>query len=211
MLLTSYTEDGPDVRFNASLASAIAIAKKQGLPKASIESAIARGQGKSSSGAPLVLLTIEAVVPPSVGVILECETSNKAQTLQDVKLLLKDVGGSASPSGHLFDRRGRVVLENPEGLGEDDVLDTAVDAGVVDLKVDEEGNFEFFTEPNETTLVMKNLVEGLKMNVLSSELAWVPKAETMVHAAESESFSTFMGACSSHEVLMLSADDSQLG
>jgi transcriptional/translational regulatory protein YebC/TACO1 len=67
-LLINLPEYGPDPKINPRLATVITTAKKMGFPKASIESAIARGQGVSPNRAPLENVTIEAMIPPSVAV-----------------------------------------------------------------------------------------------------------------------------------------------
>ncbi|TKA71829.1 hypothetical protein B0A49_06172, partial [Cryomyces minteri] len=99
---------GPDPNINPRLAHAIATAKKSGFAKASIEAAIARGQGVSASGAKLESLTIEAILPPSVAVVIDCETDNKLRTLADVRLLIKHYEGNVTPTNYLFAKKGRI-------------------------------------------------------------------------------------------------------
>lgn len=93
---------GPDPDSNPQLAAIVATAKKQGVPKATIENAIARGQGISPKGTALESLTIEAIIPPSVATIIECQTESKLKTLADIRLLIKYFGGSVTPTTHLF-------------------------------------------------------------------------------------------------------------
>lgn len=73
---------GPDPASNPQLAAVVATAKEQGVPKATIENAIARGQGISPKGAALENLTIEAMIPPSVAIIIECQTDSKSKRYQ---------------------------------------------------------------------------------------------------------------------------------
>ena len=54
---------GPDINANPKLADLVTKAKKEAFPKASIEAAIARGQGKSLTGASLERLTVEGILP----------------------------------------------------------------------------------------------------------------------------------------------------
>ena len=72
-------EYGPDINTNPRLAGLVVHAKKAGFPKSSIESAIARGQGVSPSGAMLETMTIEAMIPPSIAAVIECQTDSKAR------------------------------------------------------------------------------------------------------------------------------------
>ena len=88
---------GPDPRNNPQLAAAIGNAKRSGMQKASIETAVLRGQGKSASGAALESLTIEAVLPP-VALIVECDTDNKARALPEIRSILREYGATTTPT-----------------------------------------------------------------------------------------------------------------
>ena len=118
---------GPDPILNSRLGVAIANAKKGALPKTSIESAIAKGQGKSVSGAPLESLTIEAMLPFFVAAIIECQTDQKARVLQDIRFLIKDHGGIITPTGYLFEKKGRIIFERKKGIGPDDILEKVIE------------------------------------------------------------------------------------
>ena len=186
-------EYGPDPQLNSRLADIVTKAKKLGFPKASIDNAIARGQGVSPSGATLDTVTIEAMLPSSVAVIVECQTDSKLRTLADIRQILKDNGGIATPTSHLFERKGKVVLEKTSSAGETEVFDRAVEAGAVDVDHDEEGNIVITTEPNETSAVGNALAQSLGNKVRSSEVIWKPKEEVMVNLTSSESLNNFLG------------------
>ncbi|KAI9788537.1 MAG: hypothetical protein M1835_002223 [Candelina submexicana] len=174
------TTFGADPNTNTRLAGVIAAAKKAGFPKASIEAAISRGQGRSPSGAALECLTIEAILPPSIALVIDCETDSKARTLQDLRLLIKNHGGSPTPTSYLFDKKGRVLFQRKEGLGVDEVLDEAVENGALDVDLDDEGRIMIYTEPSATTAATIALGKKMGLQVQSSDIIWVPKADTMV-------------------------------
>lgn len=184
-------EHGPDVKTNPRLAAIIAIAKKQGFPKHSMENAIKRGQGISPSGAALEQLTVEAMIPPAVAVIIECQTDSKARLLGDLKLWIKEAGGTTTSVSHLFDRRGRIILENTDSLTEVDVLEPAIEAGATDVDV-EDGNIVMFTEPSQTISAGRELSRALDLKVLRSDIIWDPKLDTMVDVAEPEKLRAFL-------------------
>lgn len=75
---------GANPDMNPRLALCLVIAKKNAVPKASIEAAIARGQGLSTTGAALESLVLEAILPPSIATIIECQTDNKLRALADL-------------------------------------------------------------------------------------------------------------------------------
>lgn len=169
-----------------------------GFPKASMEAAIARGQGKSATGATLESVTLEVIMPPTVAMIIETETDNKARTMMDLRHLIKQHGGSVTPTNYLFQKKGRVAFEKDErNLGVDEVLDEAIEAGAEDVEADEDGNIVVWTEPNKTMAAAEALQKSLNLKVESSDIIWDPNEETMV-PLESEdavqALSAFVGA-----------------
>ena len=185
-------EHGPDVQSNSRLATAVAAAKKQGFPKQSIENAIKRGQGISPSGLSLQSVTLEAMIPPSVAVIMECQTDGKARLLQDVKTWAKNAGGTITPVSHFFDRTGKIVLENTKALTEEDILDPAVDAGANHIYIDDDGNIVVHTNPEQTMAAAKTLSDEMQMKTLLSDIVWKPKEELMVDVEDPEKLQYFI-------------------
>ena len=178
--IDSVAEYGPDVNTNPRLAALVVNAKKSGFPKSSIESAIARGQGISPSGAILETMIIEAMLPPAVAAVIECQTDSKARTLQDLRLVFKDFGATMTPTSYMFEKRGKVVFEMREGVGEEDILERAIEAGALDVDVDEDGRVVVYTDPSQTTATAQALTTAFDLKVESSEIIWDPKVDTKV-------------------------------
>ncbi|KAH7310094.1 transcriptional regulator TACO1-like protein [Rhexocercosporidium sp. MPI-PUGE-AT-0058] len=171
---------GPDVTNNYRLAAILAAAKKAGFPKALLEGAIARGQGKSASGATLESITLEVIVPPTVAMIIESETDNRARTLMDLRFIVKRHGGSVTPTGYLFQKKGRVAFEADETKGVDEVLDAAIEAGAEDVETDEDGSIVVWTEPNKTTATAEALLKSHGLKVESADIIWDANEDTKV-------------------------------
>ena len=184
---------GADPQFNPRLATIINSAKKQGLPKALIEGAIARGQGRSATGAALESLTIEAMLPPSVAVIMECQTDSKARTLNDIRALIKDFGGTATSTSHMFDRKGKIVLEGHKSMSEEEIFDQAIEAGAIDVQMEEDGKVVVFAESSQTTAVADALAAFSRIEVVSSDIIWDPKEDMMADVASPEILESFLG------------------
>lgn len=182
---------GPDPTFNPKLVDAIAKAKRAGFPKSGIETAILRGQGKSSSGMALESLTVEMVLPP-VALIVEALTENKARTLQDVRTVLKAAGGQATPTTYLFDKKGRITFARKESSGLDDVLESSLEAGALDIFEDENGRLVVDTEPNDLKRVETYLIETHALEVDSSDTIWLPNPDTKVENVDAESLSQLL-------------------
>ncbi|EEP78678.1 predicted protein [Uncinocarpus reesii 1704] len=150
------------------------------MSKATIDAAIARGQGISSSGAPLEQLTIEAMLPGSVAVVIVCLTDQKARTMQDVRTILKKSGGTISPVTFLFEKKGKVVFEkDPQGKSADDYLEDAIDAGAADISADSEGRLILYTEPTMTKSVGEAMSATAGLKIESSDIIWDPNKDTM--------------------------------
>ncbi|CAF9906529.1 MAG: Translational activator of mitochondrially encoded cytochrome c oxidase I [Alectoria fallacina] len=184
---------GADPQFNPRLASVITAAKKQGFPKASIENAIARGQGRSPTGAALDSLTIEAMVPPSVAIIVECQTDSKARTLGDMKSAIKDYGGTMTPTSHMFDRKGKIVFEGSKNIGEEEMFDQAIEAGAIDVQMEDDGTVVVYAESSQTTAVANAMAKSSGLKVESLDIIWDPKEDTMVNVASPEALDSFLG------------------
>lgn len=170
---------GPDSNSNPALHLAITSAKRAGFPKAGIEAAVLRGQGKSAGGGVLENITIEAVAPP-VAMIVECSTDGKGKALQDLRFMLKKtLGARETPTAYLFERRGRVVFRGKEGCGAEEILEVALEVGGLDVE-DERDVIVVETETSAVVAVEKAVVDGLGLEVVSSELVWVANKDTSV-------------------------------
>lgn len=152
-----------------------------------MEAAIARGLGKSATGAVLENMIFEVIMPPSVAMIVDVATDNKNRANQDVKLVVKTHGGTVSPTNYLFEKKGRVVFEKDErNLGMAEVLDDAIEAGAQDVELDEDENIVVWTEPNETMSAATALQEKLNLKVQSSDVIWDANEDTKVSIPSEE-------------------------
>lgn len=163
---------------NPALAAAVNNAKKAGVAKAKMEGAIARGQGRSTEGVALQSFTQEAILPPSIALIIEAEGANTNRLRADLDLIVKRGKGTVSGTKFYFSRLGRVVFEKKDGLGVDEIMDQAIEAGAEDLDTDEDGNTVVWTQPNQTTQIMQTVGDAHKLVVLSADILWVPNEDT---------------------------------
>jgi len=151
-----------------------------------MEAAIARGQGKSATGAALESVTLEVIMPPTVAMIIETETDNAKRTLSDLRYLVKSHGGNVTPTQYLFQKKGRVAFEKDErNLGIDDVLDEAIEAGAEDVETDEDDCIIVWTEPNKTISAAEALQKSHGLKIESSDIIWDANEDTKV-SLESE-------------------------
>lgn len=127
------------------------------------------------------------MVPPSISTIIECQTDNKNRTLQDLRLLLKNLGGLLTPTSHVFDRRGRITLESQSHIEEEKAMDHVLELGALDMEIEEDQHsMTVYTEPTQTASIAQSLAESLQMNTRNYEIVWVPRPESCIEVDGSE-------------------------
>lgn len=164
---------GPDPDMNAALRMAIDAARKQSLPRETLERAIKRGAGLLDGPLQFETVTYEGFGPHRVPVIVECLTDNKNRTASSMRVLFRtgQQGSSGSVSWD-FERCGLIEADPPEG-GEDPE-EAAIEAGADDVQPGEGGSSSFTTAPTELGAVTKALTErGWKPE--TSRLVWISK------------------------------------
>ncbi|KAH6896966.1 transcriptional regulator-domain-containing protein [Thelonectria olida] len=189
---------GDNVNFNPQLANAISAATKASIPKNLIEGAIARGQGKSASGAQLESLSLEVLMPPDIALIIDAETDNKTRTLHDLRHVVKNAGGVVGSTAFYFTRRGRAVFQAKEGGPTlSDVLDEAIEhEGMEDVEELPDGNFLAWTQPSAVMAIAQALSKKFELEILDSEIVWAPNEDTKVAVDSSELAETLDKLCS---------------
>ncbi|KXT01563.1 hypothetical protein AC578_6326 [Pseudocercospora eumusae] len=177
---------GADPNSNPRLADLITKAKREGFAKASIEAAIARGQGRSISGANLENVTVEGILPNNVAVIVECETDSKLRTLAEVRLAIKEHGGTTTPTSYLFTKKGVITFEKKHGLGVEEVLEAALEAGAIDVEQDEDGRVVVTSQPEELRSVGDAVSAALDLPIATSKIIFDPNEDTKVGVQNEE-------------------------
>ena len=147
-------EGGPDPASNSKLKDIIAKAKAANVPNDNIERIIkkASGDGDATNYEECVY---EGYGPCGIAVIVETLTDNRNRTAGDVRHYFDKYGGNMGQAGSvmfMFNRMGNIVIEK-DGVDEDALLETALEAGATDLITDEEEVFQVRTEPNDVGTV----------------------------------------------------------
>ena len=94
--------------------------------------------------------------------------------------MIREHGGTVTPTSYLFEKKGKIVFERVEGLGPDEILDEAVEAGATDIEEDEEGRVVVYTEPSGTKSAAERLIAAKGLKLESSDIIWDPNQDTMV-------------------------------
>ena len=128
----------PDPANNASLRMVVEKAKAENMPKANIESAIAKAASKGASEN-YEAIRYEGYGPSGIAIIIDCLTDNKNRTAGFVRSTLTKRGGNLGTAGsvsYMFKRKGLIVLENV--YNEDKIMEDVLDMDVLDIEIDDD-------------------------------------------------------------------------
>ncbi|MBI3543236.1 MAG: YebC/PmpR family DNA-binding transcriptional regulator [Deltaproteobacteria bacterium] len=185
----------PDGNFR--LRAALEAARKNSVPRDTIERAIKKGSGADASAAAYEMITYEGFAPHKVPVIVECLTDNRNRTASDVRMVFrKGQLGSQGSVAYMFDRMGVV-----EATHTDKTLDTesvAIEAGAQNVepldKADvPEGQIgaRFICEATDLGSVSKFLADA-KWVVSTSELSYIAKNNVELSADQQKEVADFL-------------------
>src|ERR1051325_11109242 len=145
----------PHPETNPRLWAAVEAAKKQSVPRDTIERAIKKGAGLLDEKVNYELVTYEGFAPAKVPVIVECLTDNRNRTAPEIRHLFRDGQlGAPGSVGFFFDHRGVVEATHPDKMR--DAEGDAIEAGAQNVEALEpeeipEGQTgaRFITEPRD--------------------------------------------------------------
>jgi len=161
----------PDPANNARLRAAVESARKQSVPRDSIERAIKKGAGLLEP-VNYELVTFEGFSPHKVPCIIECLTENRNRTSADIRAAFRK--GSLGASGSvnfMFNHVGVVVATHPNAAI--DIEEAAIEAGAQEVEKTEDG-VQF-------TCVMADLIPVTKA---LSDAGWQVTSSEFVYQAK---------------------------
>ncbi|KAL7749444.1 hypothetical protein RI367_004998 [Sorochytrium milnesiophthora] len=187
---------GADPQVNSQLNVLLAKARSLQMPKASMESALRKGQGGGAAGGGLQSFTYEGTAH-GASFIVETLTDNSNRAVQDVRHAFTKSGGGLASVRHMFARRGVVQLtmeqqpEEAQDVSEEQVMATALDVdGVEDVVRNEDGDvdivFDVLCAPEALAAVTQALQQASagRWMVTGSELTWQAQDEYRVPPSE---------------------------
>ncbi len=124
---------------NPRLRLAIEKARENHMPADNIKRAIQKGTGEIE-GAQFEEITYEGYGPGGVAIMVECMTDNRNRTVAELRHLFSKHGGNLGETGSVawqFKRQG-VITVPQEVISEEELLDTALEAGAEDVQTEEE-------------------------------------------------------------------------
>jgi len=194
----------PSPDHNPRLAAAVEVARKNSVPRDTIERALKKGAGLLDEKVTYETVLYEGFAPAKVPVIVECLTDNKNRTASDIRVLFKKGHlGSIGSVAWMFDHVG--VVEATHADAKRDIEGAAIEAGAQNVEAleadeDNEGRVgaRFFTEPTDLNSVAKALAaDGWTITV--SEMRYQAKNMVDVSAAERTEVVEFLNAVDDHD------------
>jgi YebC/PmpR family DNA-binding regulatory protein len=169
----TFAKNGSDPSTNVALRSAVEKALEASVPKEKIENAINRASGLVD-GVQVESVRYNATIGV-ISVIIECSTTNKNRTANDVRYILSNYGATVVPSGSVefsFDQLG-VITYQKDVAREDDFIDTAIEVECSDVFSKDE-TYVIYTE----RAMLHKVLEKISQSFASpsdATIAWIPQ------------------------------------
>ena len=154
-------EGGGDPEMNSVLGLAVQRAKEGNMPNDNIQRAIDKGTGAGVDVAAIERITYEGYAPGGVAVMVEVLTDNRNRAASDVRYIFSKNGGKLGTSGsvsYLFERKGVILIPKNE-VGEDELMELALEAGAEDVEVSE-SDYRVVAAPEDFATVRGSLKEA---------------------------------------------------
>jgi len=157
---------------NPRLRMAIDKAKDANMPKDTIEKAVKKGTGELA-GSNYEDIMYEGYGPAGVAVMAKGTTDNRARTAGEIKKIFERAGGTlGSPNCVAFQFTQKGVISVPRSaVGEDKIMEIALEAGADDVSTGEE--FHEVTSTADSFQQVKRSIEDAGLPVASSDLAMI--------------------------------------
>ncbi|MBS1958768.1 MAG: YebC/PmpR family DNA-binding transcriptional regulator [Bdellovibrionales bacterium] len=204
-IIVSTKLGGPDPAGNFRLRSALEDARKNSVPRDTIDRAVKRGAGLLDDPVTYETMTYEGFAPHQVPVMVECLTDNRNRTAADVRVLFrKGQLGAAGSVAWMFDRKG--VIEAHSTQTGVDLETVAIEAGADDVTPIKAGEGQptggtmarFICGTSDLDAVSKALA-AVNWNVLTSEMSYLAKNFVELDEAKMKEVGEFLGEIDDHD------------
>ncbi len=179
-------EGGPNPEANVRLRMAIERARREGMPKDTIEGAIAKATGAAGGGEQYETVVYEGYGPGGIAIMAIALTDNRNRTASEVRHAFTRHGGSLGETGSVawqFDTVGQIVIPL-NGRDPEEVALFAIDAGASDFEIDE-GILLVTTEPDLLSDVVEKL-QAAGIPVQQADLQRVPQTTVELEGSQAQ-------------------------
>ncbi|HEX8619222.1 MAG TPA: YebC/PmpR family DNA-binding transcriptional regulator [Thermoanaerobaculia bacterium] len=190
---------GGDVEANPRLRAAVAEAKANNMPKDNIERALKRGTGEIE-GAQYEEMMYEGYGPGGVAVIVEALTDNGNRTTPEIRRIFEKHGGNLGAQGSVrfqFDKKGYFAVEK-SAVGEDKLMEVALEAGADDLQTEDPEVFEIYTSP-ESFDAVRQALETNKIATVDAKLDMIPSTYVALDEVKAKAMMRLLEMLDDHD------------
>lgn len=188
---------GGDPSGNSRLRTAMDKARQANMPNDNITRAIKKGTGEIE-GVSYEEVTFEGYGPGGVAVLVETLTDNRNRTVSELRHIFSKMGGNLGEAGcvaWMFTKHG--VLTFDKDVGEDKLMEVALDAGAEDIK-DEEDMFTVVTAPSFFEAV-KEACDKNGIAYIEANLSMVPQNTIKLDRSGAEKMLKLMDSLDDHD------------
>ncbi len=185
---------------NPRLRKAVDDAKAANMPLDNVKKAIARGTGEIP-GVVYEEVSYEGYGPGGAAVFLTGTTDNRNRTTSEIRKIFSNHNGNLGESGcvaWMFQPKGQIVVSKKDWADEDKLMSLGLDAGMEDLKSDDEEVYEVVTAPADFEKV-KAALAAAKVPLASAELTMLPQTTVPLSGNEAEQMVALMEELEEHD------------
>ncbi|MBP7843200.1 MAG: YebC/PmpR family DNA-binding transcriptional regulator [Proteobacteria bacterium] len=189
---------GSNPEGNAKLKLVLQDARKNSMPKDTIDRAMKRatGEGQEDNFEEIVY---EGYGPHGVAMLVETLTDNKNRTVQDLRAIFVRGKGNLGEQGSvawMFDKIGSIIAQKDKFQG--DPVDAAIEAGAAEVEDLEENQWRFLTDVTDLLDVQSKL-EAMGWNVLKAEISFKAKTPMPIEPAQEEDLQVLVEKLEDHD------------
>ncbi|MGR9099515.1 MAG: YebC/PmpR family DNA-binding transcriptional regulator [Gammaproteobacteria bacterium] len=151
---------GGDPANNPTLRTAIDKALSANMKRDTIDNTIKKATG-DLDGVHYEEVRYEGYGPGGIAVMVDCLTDNRNRTVAEVRHAFTKAGGNLGTDGsvaYMFSKVG--IISFPADVGEDALMEAALEAGADDVVTNDDGSFDVVTAPENFMAVRDELLAG---------------------------------------------------
>lgn len=195
---------GTDPDLNARLFAAIETAKKQSVPRDTIERAVKKGAGLTGEQINYELVTYEGFGPANVPVLVDCLTDNRSRTAPEIRVLFQDGHlGAMGSVAWMFDHVGIVEAHCPGPALDLEAVAIEANAQTVEPLAGDDAppghlGARFTCDRTDLDTVSKFL-KTTGWIVTTAEMSYIAKNPVAVAVADRPAVEAFLNALDEHD------------
>ncbi|MGN6625511.1 MAG: YebC/PmpR family DNA-binding transcriptional regulator, partial [Tepidisphaeraceae bacterium] len=174
-----------------------------------ITNAIKKGTGALAAD-DYEAVTYEGYAPGGVALIIEALTNNRSRTAPDLRALFERNGGNLGTSGSVafqFTKAGVIVVK-ADAIGEDDLMEAALEAGADDVKNEGEA-YSVITSPTAYHKV-KEALTAKNIPIENAQITYLPNTTVALEAERAAALLKFIDALEDNDDVQTVSHNAEL-